>query len=232
MSGPQEPMPESPAASVDDRPSPRDDAPPHGRPNRLTSLVFPLLLAALGLAGALVAWRVAVATDAADGESAAGIAAARARTAAITANEARVATAMDGWLEYERARRRAEALEAAGYPQTAQRDRTEAAGNFFLIGGDAQYLDASGQFEPQRMRDSMLAQAASEDDLDPAPHFAAADAEYARVGWLVVAGVLIAAALPFLTLAEVTRGRLRGLGSLAGAGLFVAGLAIAVVRWA
>jgi hypothetical protein len=199
--------------------------------SRLTTIVFPLLLAALGLAGALVAWRVATASDVASGESGAGTAAARARAAAIVAAEARVATAMDGWLEYERATRRAEALEAAGYPVTAQRDRTEAAGNFFLVGGDWQYVDADGRFDPQRMRDSLLAEAASRDDLDPSPHFEAADGEHARIRWLIVAGVLIAAALPFLTFAEISRRRPRGLASVLGGSLFAVGLVITAAWW-
>jgi len=207
------------------------EGPKSRRGNRLGAIVFPLLLAALGLAGAVVAWRVAGASDAAGGESGAGIAAARARTAVVIASEAKIAVALDGWLEYERARRRAEALEAAGYPRTALRDRTVAASNFFLMGGDVQYLDAAGQFDPQRMREALLSEGASREDLDPGPHFAAADAEYDRVRSLVGGGLLIAGALPFLTLAEVTRGRLRGVGAVAGAGLLLAGLLLAITRW-
>ena len=201
------------------------------RGNRLGAIVFPLLLAALGLSGAVITWRVAGASDAAGGESSAGIAAARARTAVFIAREAKIAVALDGCLEYHRARRRAEALEAAGYPRTALRDRTEAASNFFLMGGDVQYLDAAGQFDPRRMRQALLNEGASREDLDPDPHFAVADAEYARVRSLVGAGLFIAGAFPFLTLAEVTRGRLRGVGAAAGTALLATGLLLAIVGW-
>ena len=202
------------------------------RGNRLGAVVFPLLLAALGLAGAVVAWRVAGASDAAGGASGAGIAAARARTAVVIASEAKIAVALDGWLEYERALRRADALQAAGYPRTALRDRTEAASNFFLMGTDVQYLDAAGQFDPQRMRSALLNEAASREDLDPDPHFAVADAAYTNIRWLVGAGLFIAGALPFLTLAEVTRGRLRAIGAVVGAALLATGLLLAIVGWA
>jgi len=210
-------------------PAVQEPGPPRGR--RLGAVVFPLLLAALGLAGALIAWRVASASDAAGGASGAGVAAVRAKAALVSATEARIAVALDGWLEYERARQRAEALEAAGYPRTALRDRTEAAANFFLMGGDVQYLDAAGQLDPERMREALLSEGASREDLDPGPHFAIADAEYDRVRWLVGSGLLIAGALPLVTLAEVTRGRLRAIGAAAGAGLLLAGLLLAIARW-
>ena len=151
---------------------------PGGASDRSPShFAIPVLLAALGLAGALVAWRVAVASDAAAGESAAGLAAARAGGTAVILSEVAVARMMEAWLDYERARRRAVALEAAGYPTTALRDATRAASHYVLVVDD--YLDPGGQFDPERMREAMIAEAASREDHDAARHFALADADYA-----------------------------------------------------
>ena len=202
--------------------------PPRRRIRPLASqFAIPVLLAALGLAGALVAWRVAVASDAAAGESAAGLAAARAGGTAVILSEVAVARTMEAWLDYERARRRAVALEVAGYPTTALRDSTRAASHYVLVVDD--YLDPEGQFDPARMREAMIAEAASREDHDAARHFALADAEYARVRALSGAGILLAGSLPLLTLAEITRGRLRRLGAVTGIGLLSVGLALAIL---
>jgi hypothetical protein len=81
------------------------------------------------------------------------------------------------------------------------------------------------------MRTALLNEAASREDLDPDPHFARADAAYGQVRWLVGAGLLIVVALPFLTLAELTRGRLRRFGAIAGTGLLASGVLLAIVGW-
>jgi hypothetical protein len=211
-----------------------DGPPTAARRRRAGSLVFqlaiPVLLAALGLVGALVAWRVASASAAAGGESAAGVAATRAHGTAVILSEVAVARTMEAWLDYERSRRRAEALEAAGFPTTALREATRAASHYVLVVDD--YLDPDGRFDPERMREARIAEAASREDHDAARHFALADAEHARVRQLTGAGILLSGALPLLTLAEVTRGRLRRLGVVAGVGLFAAGLLLALAVWA
>ena len=201
------------------------------RPARsLTSqLAIPVVLAALGLVGALVGWRVAIAGDAAGSESGAGVAAMRARGAAVVLSEVAVARTMEAWLDYERSRRRAVALEAAGYPTTALRDSTQAASDYLLVVDD--YLDPAGRFDPERMREAKIAEAASREDHDAARHFAAADVEYARVRQLTAAGILLTGSLPLLTIAEVARGRLRRLGVVAGVGLFGVGLLVALLAW-
>lgn len=190
---------------------------------------IPVVLAALGLVGALVAWRVAAAGEAAASESSAGVAATRARGTAVILSEVAVARAMEAWLDYERSRRRALALEAAGYPTTALRDSTQAASDYLLVVDE--YLDPDGRFDPERMREAKIAEAASREDHDSARHFAAADAEHARVRQLTSAGILLTGSLPLLTLAEVTRGRLRRLGVVAGIGLFGVALVLALLAW-
>jgi len=209
--------------------APGTDATPRRVRSLASQFAIPVLLAMLGLVGALVGWRIAGAGGAASSETSAGVAAARARATAIVLSEVAVARTMEGWLDYERARRRAAALEAAGYPTTALRDSTRAAGHYLLVEDD--YLDPEGQFDPERMRVARLAEAASREDHDTARHFALADVEHARIRQLTGAGILLTGSLPLLTIAEVTRGRLRRLGLGAGVGLFGAGLVLALLAW-
>ena len=58
-----------------------------------------------------------------------------------------------------------------------------------------------------------------------------ADAEYGRIRNLILAGIVVALALPFLTIAEISRGRARLVGVTAGAGIFGIGLVLAALAW-
>jgi hypothetical protein len=188
-----------------------------------------MLLAALGLAAALIAWRGGVAANAADDASRAGLDAARERSASVIINEGLTARSQEGFLDYERSRRRAEALTAAGLSDQALLERKQATSHWFLV--QPEYLDAQGQLQPDRQRAALLADDATQADLDAEPHFTTADAEYARIRDLILAGVVVALALPFLTVAQITRGRVRLAGVVSGGGIFAIGLALAAVAW-
>jgi hypothetical protein len=226
------PAPAEPPAPVEAAapvPAPPEPPPPvPGRRNRF-GLAIPILLAALGLAAALTAWRGGVAAGAADDANRAGLDAARAQATSAVVNEGLVARTLEAYLDYERSRRRAEALDAAGFHDRALLERKLASSHWFLVQPD--YLDQTGQFQVDRHRAALMADDASDTDLDPAPHFAAADAEYARIRTLIVAGVLVAFALPFLTMAEFTSGRLRLGGMVAGTAFFALGLGVGALAW-
>lgn len=202
---------------------------PDARRSDRFGLAIPILLAALGLAAAIIAWRGGVAANAAEDANRAGLDAARERSASVIVNEGLVARTLEAFLDYERSRQRAVALEAAGLHEQALLERKVATSHWFLVAPD--YLDISGQLQPDRQRAALLADAASRADVDPAPHFAAADAEFGRIRGLIIAGIVIAFALPFLTLAEITSGRFRILGVVAGGGFFIAGLLLAAAAW-
>lgn len=199
-----------------------------GRFARL-GMLLPMLLAALGLAGALVAWRVGVASDEAQDATIEGLAAARARSAAALVTEGYVARTNEAWLDYERARRRAAGLQTGGLPGEALNETKVAATHWFLV--RPEYVDTGGEYQPDRHRAAQMADAGSRQDLDADRHFARVEAEYGRMEGLAAAGVVIAAALPLLTLAEVGRGRRRRLAALAGAAVFVLGIIAAVMAW-
>ena len=177
----------------------------------------------------MIAWRGGVAAGTAEDANRAGLDAARAQAASAVVNEGLVARTLEAYLDYERSRRRAEALETAGFLDRALLERKLAMSHWFLV--DPDYLDRAGQLQPDRQRAALIADDASDTDLDPAPHFAAADAEYGRIRTLIVAGVLAAFALPFLTMAEFTSGRLRLGGVIAGGAFFAVGLGLGALAW-
>lgn len=199
------------------------------RPDR-SELAVASLLAALGLVGALIAWRAGVAGSAVSDAADDGIDATRLRGAQVMIGEGYIARTREAYLDYERARRRAEALAAAGLPEAAQAYRKEAASHWFLV--RAEYLDPQGDYHPDRHREAWLADAASTEDLEPAPHLERAAAEERRIGELLRAGLVVVLGLPFLTVAQVTRGRLRLVTALAGAALLAAGAVLGFVVWA
>jgi hypothetical protein len=198
-----------------------------GRGRRRFDSLPAILLAALGLVAAVIAWRVGVSSNIADDANRAGIDASRARAAAVIAIEGTTARSVEAYLDYERDRMRAEALADAGSNDQALANRMAAAAHWGSV--DNQYVDRNGQFQPDQERAALLASREQDTDIQPLAHFEAADAEYLRLNALILAGVVVAFALPFLTLAEIGRGRLRGFGLLVGAGVFGAGIVFAVL---
>ena len=105
----------------------------------------------------------------------------------------------------------------------------EATSHWFLV--RPEYLDRNGQFQPGQERAALLADAEQTKDIQPLAHFSSADAQYDRLRGLIGAGIVVALALPFLTLAEIAKGRLRIAGVLVGSGIFGTGLVLAVLAW-
>lgn len=206
-----------------------DAAPETGKSGRREILptLIPILLAALGLTAALIAWRAGVAIGEADDANRAGLDAARARSAATVVNESLTTRTQEAFLDYERARRRAAALAAADLEEDAQLDRMIATAHWFLV--EATFIDRDGNFQPDAQREALMADAMQDADLDPAPHFAAAETAWRSLSALILAAIVVAVALPFLTLAQVTKGRVRILGTLIGSVTMAAGIALMAV---
>lgn len=212
--------------------SPAAPTPPGGRPRRTSSLgnLLPaILLAALGLLGALVAWRVAAAGSAAGDQDRAALTAARDRASATVAAEQQIAQTTGAWLDYERGQRRAAALDGAGFHDEALQERQVATAHWFLV--RPEYLDDQDVYNPDQHRAAILQGAASGSDIDPVAHEAAADAEYARVHELLVAAFLIVLALPLATFAELSRGRWRLASGVTGLAVLLVGASLVAVSW-
>lgn len=192
-------------------------------------LLLAILLALTGLFGALIAWRLSDADLAAADAARAGLAATRERSRAVLTAEAEVAQSQAAWLQYELARRRADALTQAGQPVEALRAAKEAASHWAFV--RSEFMRPDGSYDVAAHRRTTLAQIGSGSDLEAAPHFAAAAAFEAKKHSLALSGILIAGTLPFLAVATVTRRRIRHVATVAGTGLFVITTIVLVVTW-
>lgn len=193
------------------------------------SLVIPVMLAAIGLAAALIAWRTSNAAGAADAATQAGLDAARQRAASVIVSEGLTARSTEAYMDFERARRRAELLAEDGLAGEALLARMEAVSHWFLV--RPEYLAPDGSYLPERQRAALLAADESIKDIQPEPHFAAAEHEHERIRSLLLSGVLIGLALPLLTVAEVTRGRFRAGAVVVGSLVFASGGLVAALAW-
>lgn len=187
------------------------------------------MLAAIGLAAALIAWRTSIAAGAADAATEAGLTASRQRAASVIVGEGLTARSTEAYIDFERARRRANLLEENDQPEEALLSRMEARGHWFLV--RPEYLAPDGAYLPDRQRAAIVAADQQRIDIKPDRHFVAADLEYARIGSLLFAGIVISLAFPLLTVAEITRGRLRGATVAAGSAVFSLGAVLAAIAW-
>ena len=194
-------------------------------------LAIPLavLLAGLGLLGALIAWRVGSASEDAADATQAGLIAARALTREETTAVGLASRTLDAWLEYERNRRRAERLREEGYPTEGLNYAMQSASHWFLV--RPEYIDEEGNYDPQAHQESYLTEIAGQIDLDADTHFAQAEAEEGRVRALLLIGVFVASALPLLTFAQFARGRLRFAATGVGATIFLIGVVLTALAW-
>jgi hypothetical protein len=156
------------------------------------------------------------------------LAATRERARAVITAEAEVTQSQAAWLGYELAHRRADALLASGQPTEGLRAAKEAASHWAFVRGE--FIRADGSYDVAAHRRTTLAQIASGTDIDPSRHVAAADTAEGMKSQLALAGILVAAAIPLLTVASVTRGRLRLAATAAGTAIFlVSGVALLVI---
>lgn len=210
-----------------------DSVAAHGtvkRPSERVGTVVAVGLALVGLLGALIAWRVVdLGTEAGDASRSA-LSAARERSEALLAAEARVSLTYAAWLTYELDRRRADALREAGHLDVAAREDKAASAHWGFV--DPEYIDPDGLYQPDDHVDGIVAGQATQVDLEAAPHLAAATAAEARTTNLALIAVLIAGALPLLTAAEVGGGRVRLVTGIGGAALLAAGVVALAVSWA
>ncbi len=195
------------------------------------SLVVAVLLATLGVLGAFVSWRIGQLGSDAESESRAALAARRERSAAGVEAAAQVTQASADWLSYELARRKAEALRAAGQNLEALRWDREAAA--FWGGVPNTDIGLDGSYDPAAHQDALVAATTDGLDVDPDPHLQAATLAESRANRFGQLGFALAAVLPILTLAEVSkRRRLRLALALLGAAGLAAGIAWLVTLWA
>jgi hypothetical protein len=207
--------------------------------DRLDTIVA-VLIAVVTVLGALVAWRAAVADDQAGGADTAGL------NAAINAEQTRALNHVVAYANYGSYTTYVQNIElgnllAADLENTPEEealnlerqaaeaaDLAETSLGFF----NARYLDRNGRYNIQRQLGEAWAEAAREKDLNPDPHFAAADQQRLKSSRLVAILSLLGVSLVFYTLVETVGARFK-LSLLVGGTLLmiIAVVATFMVEW-
>ncbi len=185
--------------------------------DRLGTLVA-VLIAVVSVVGALVAWRVAVASSAAGDEDTAGLLAAVDRENAIT----EAYTTLYGHLTaYSRAKRNDILANALGGVESTttdenlkkqleqQRDGLFYAANTARAFVPQQYLDRDQNFDQERDVGETIADRATRRNTYPEPHFQSADAHRGKAEQLLWMLLVLGIAFVLLTLADALASRLR-----------------------
>ena len=201
---------------------------PETKSRRLSSFIS-VLIAIVSIAGALIAWRVALASSAAGNADTAGLLATVAREDIETRATILLYGHLTAYVSYAANHTLADSYDALarGNPQRA--DYAALAGAFRLATNYAlnmipsQYLDRDQKLERARDRGETIARESLDTNLDSRSNFAEADKARVRVQLLLVNLILLGGALLFLTLADAIRNFLRYPFLLLGIGVFLIG---------
>lgn len=187
-----------------------------------TGLGIAALIACVGVIGALLAWRVAVLGSEASLADDAGLTAAVASARSTMIDEAHTDRSFDAYLDYLLHRSAADRLMASAAQaapgaadalrDVAQREYGLAASHWGFF--PAEYIAPDGTYQRDLMVAAQRQEDATRDDLNAAPHVAAAGEQRQRAEQIADLGILLALALVAATCAEFLRGR-RRLASIA-----------------
>ena len=206
-----------------------------GQENNNLSILVALLIAAVSVISAVVAWRASVAADAAGDADVAGI------RATINLTETNALASVKGYsdyasfLDYYKYRETASQIEQelAALPEDAvdasaalvneladTHDLTTAAGMAF----PNEYLNRDGTYALSRQTGEYVATVSREKDTNPQPSFDEADAQRSHTDRLLIAVSVLVVALIFYTLIEATESKkLKYLLLSIGTAIFLAG---------
>jgi len=191
--------------------------------------IVAILIAIVSVVSAGVAWRASMAGSSGSSVDREGLdttmryEAAYALTVSALHQEARYAA------QYTRYQARVDALESQDGPAARSeaegvREIVEVLALFTPLATDSDYHTSDGRLDLDRRLDDLRAADADLRDLDPQQEFDTADQFYTETLALVSIVVLFALSLFFLTLAEITRHKLRlGLAAV-GVVIFIVGL--------
>lgn len=198
-----------------------------------------ILIALVTLAGAALGTRAALISTTAGDEDFYGLA------ASLNAEETRALNTLTMYRNY-----RAYAaytrynvlgdLVAEDWEQTNDETQSEALGQVMqtawalAVAVDdffpARYLNRDGQYDTERELGEAWAEAAMKKDLDPQPHFTAANVLRGKVSRILIIIILFTVAVWFFTLAQGLRHALRYVLAVGGVGLTLIGIATAVLE--
>jgi hypothetical protein len=169
-----------------------------------------ILTALVTILSAVVAWRAAIASDAAGNADFAGIGAALSREESRTLNSSTAYQQYRAFTTYMRnnalGNTLADALDtvpddqrsAVDHERASSLDQTLVDDYFF----ETRFLNAAGQYAVQRQLSEAEAEDAQKKDIDPDPHFALADLLRSKSNLMVGMLIVMACSLWFYTLAS------------------------------
>jgi hypothetical protein len=197
--------------------------------NRFSNLVA-ILIACVSVIGAVIAWRVAVASSDASSADTRGLLATTDREDATT--QATI-TSLGHQTAYT-AFVRDNALSNAFYDLGGDDHRRlaqafESAANRALDFIPRALLDRQDKFDVRRDIGENIAEFTVNRDINPQPHFNAADVARAKAQWLLFVLIWFGVALLLLTLADAIQNPLRYLCLLGGIGIFFIGTGVALL---
>lgn len=201
---------------------------PETQSSRFSSLVS-VVIAIVSIAGALIAWRVALASNAAGNADTAGLLATVAREDIETRATILLYGHLTAYASYAANHTLGDSYDALARGNPQRTDYAALAGAFRLAENYAlnlipgQYLDRDQKLEQSRDRGETIARESLDTNLDSRSNFAEADKARVRVQFLLINLILLGGALVFLTLADAIRNFMRYLFLLLGLGLFLIG---------
>jgi len=182
-----------------------------------------ILIALVTVSGAIVAWRIAVATSEAGSADTTGLLAAVDKEDATTEATIYAIGHQTAYAAFLRDDSLANALYTLGGNFTDAANALEAAANRTLDYIPRAYLDRNLNFKVQRDIGENVAESTVRKDINAQPHFDAADAARARAQWLLFVLLWLGFALLLLTLADAIRNPLRYLFLLGGMSIYILG---------
>jgi hypothetical protein len=197
--------------------------------------VIAILIALVTTVSAVVAWRTALASDAAGNADFAGLTASLRAENTRSSDTATMYANYRAYTDYVRHYRLGamigEEMDAAPEADTpAMRHQMNEAYALAINDADffpGRYLERDLSYDKQRDLGEAWAEEAQKEDLDPQPHFARSDAMRTKTLWLLVAIIVLSASLWFYTLAQTINHSLKYVMAIGGTGFLLLGSAVA-----
>lgn len=198
--------------------------------------VIAVLIAVVTVIGAMVAWRASLASGSAGDADLTGVTATLDTEETRTLNKANLYANYQAYTNYmlhnELGNLIAADLEHASTDETPHLQQQKTAAwdvaitdqNFFR----SRYLDKDGNYNTERDLGEAWAEAGQQKDLNPEPHFAAADQLRAKANWLVGTLIILALALLVYTIAEGMSHRFKYALALGGTVFLLIGVGTAL----
>lgn len=200
----------------------------NGSSNRFSNMVA-ILIALVTTIGAIIAWRVAVASSDAGSADTTGLLVAVDREDATTQATLKAIGHQTAYAAFVHDDALSNALTEVGDQFSVLSDALKAAANRTLDYVPRAYIDRNENLDVQRDLGENLAQETLSKDVNPQPHFASADLARSKAQWLLFVLIWFGVALVLLTMADAIQNPLRYALLAGGLGIFVFGTISAAV---